>query len=72
MKNESNAINEVLQFVWPLECSDQDITSDKCQKSKILYDEHFWLNLHSFTDCNSNETKITINRIPRFECKYAK
>ena len=67
--NESNGVDEILQFVWPLECNITDITSDHCQDSEILENKNFWLNLSAFTNCDNDQMPITIFETPTFESR---
>ena len=70
MHNGTNGFDEILQFVWPLECDHTNFTINDCQDSAILNDENFWLNLTSLTNCgSSSNTSIGIDGIPTFESK---
>ena len=66
MDNQSQ--KEIVQFVWPLECNNTNLTVGDCASAEILNNIEFWKDIN--IDLNIS-TSIE-NVIPDFQCKFSK
>ena len=70
LKNETFQMDEIIEFVWPLQCNNTNITIQDCKAdSEALIDNSFWLNINEYM-CNGNDSVINIDTEPYFECKF--
>ena len=72
--NATSDQNEVLKFVWPLDCNSENITVTDCENDPILSDEDFWLNLDQFANCTNSMdgSDLELDMLPNFTCKFNK
>ena len=72
--NATSDQNEVLKFVWPLDCNSENITGIDCENDPILSDEDFWLNLDQFANCTTSMdgSDLELDMLPNFTCKFQK
>ena len=72
--NATSDQNEVLKFVWPLDCNSENITATDCKNDPILSDEDFSLNLDQFVNCTNSMdgSDLELDMLPNFTCKFNK
>ena len=69
--NDTFQMDEIIQFAWPLQCNNTNITMEECRTdAEALYENNFWQNINQHISCNSNDTvhlNIT-DKEPFFQC----
>ena len=64
MDNQSQ--KEIVQFVWPLECNNTNVTVGNCASAEVLSNIEFWKDISIDLNISTSIDDI----FPDFQCKF--
>ena len=57
--------DDIVQFMWPLECDNSNVTTNDCMNTDVLMNLDFWWDLGDYLEGNFT---FNLTDAPDFEC----